>query len=219
MSKVDEMQKLSGLEQVVLRNQFYQDRGFFMCILFFILIVMNMVLGVGLFYRLAHPAKPQYFAATADGRVFNAHPLSDPFFDSDHVVQWSANAISKVFALDFAHWRQQLTDASADFTTQGWHYFIDSVKKNNNLATLKQFKMVSSAKVTGAPQVIRKGVVNGRYTWMIQVPVSITYSSASKDINQTAMVVMKVQRMNVVKYPQRIAIDMLVVNQQAKSSI
>lgn len=215
----DNKVKRGGLEQVVVRNQFYYDRGFFMRILFFVLIAINIVLGLGVFYRISHPAKPQYFAATADGRVFNAHPLSDPFFDSDHVVQWSANAISQVFALDFAHWRQQLTNASANFTTQGWHYFIDSVKKNNNLATLKEFKMVSSAKVTGAPQVIRKGVVGGRYTWMIQVPVIITYSGSAKDITQTAMVVMKVQRMNVVKYPQRIAIDMLVVNQQAKSPV
>lgn len=206
-----------GVEQVVLRQQFYKDRSKVVRFLLMALFAVNVILGLGVFYYITHPVHPQYFPATEDGRVFNMHPLSDPVQNDDFVVQWASTALSHVFALDFLHWRQQLTDVSNDFSPRGWKYFLTAVKKDNNLSTLTNYKMVSSATITGAPQVVQKGVVHGRYMWTVQVPIIIKYSNINKEISQTALVTMKIQRMSVVKYPSRIAIDMLVVNQQAES--
>lgn len=211
--------KHGGVERVVMRNLFYKDQLIFSQLLFILLLILNLTLAGALYFNVSHPKKPVYFPATADWQIIQRSALTDPIYDTDHVIQWSSKAVSQIFALDFLHWREQLSVSSSLFTKRGWTYFIDSFKKNNNLSTLQQFKMVSSAAITGAPTIVRKGVVDNRYGWTVQVPVMISYSGSGKEINQPAMVVIKVDRANVVQYPERLAIDMLVVNQEAVTNV
>lgn len=208
-----------GVERVVMRNLFYKDQLSLAQLLFILLLILNVALIGALYFNISHPRKPVYFPATSDWQIIERSALTDPIFDNDHVIQWSSRAVSQIFALDFLHWRDQLSTSSSLFTKRGWTYFIDSFKKNNNLSTLQQYKMVSSASITGAPTIVRKGVVNDHYGWTVQVPVMISYSGSGKDINQPAMVIIKIDRANVVQYPERLAIDMLVVNQQAVTNV
>ena len=116
-------QKMGGVETVVLRNAFYRDsnrRGIFGLIL---MVLVNLVLAGSIVYKVFNPAPAQYFAATAEGRIINVHPLSDPTVTDSYVLQWTADQVRAAFSQDFMHWRKQLTDASSSFTPDGWKYF------------------------------------------------------------------------------------------------
>ena len=206
----------SGLAAVLLRNDFYKDQlriaRFAMYLLFFV----NICLGYGVYYKITHPAEPQFFPATENGQLFKAHPLYDPVLDDAYVEQWASQSLRESFSLDYLHWKTQLTTASYNFTTSGWHYFLDAFKQNNNLSSIEANKMVCDINLTGSPNIIAKGVLNGKYSWKIQVPVELVFSGKIM-ITQTAMVTMLVQRANVVKYPQRLAVNYIIVNQEASS--
>jgi intracellular multiplication protein IcmL len=105
------------------------------------------------------------------------------------------------------HWREQLQDASANFTPDGWKYFQAALTDSNDLKTLVDLKMVSDAQITGAPSITRKAIISGHYAWVVQLPVLIAFTSAGKNINQPINLTVVVVREPVDSYPQKIAIN------------
>ena len=196
-----------GLKLIILRNAFYRD-GYRRALLALLLVLLINVGLVGtIFYKWTHPPEPQYFATTADGHIIQLHALTDPSVPDDFVLQWASDAVRKAFSLDYVHWREQLTDASDNFTPDGWRWFFKTLKSSNNLKTLIDLKMVSNASVTGAPQIVQKEVVDGHYAWNVKLPLLVTYTSAGRTINMPLDVTLIVIRMPVQDYPQRIAIN------------
>lgn len=207
-NKQKQSNKTGALEMVLMRNVFYRDNYHTAVVALLLLLVINIALMGTVIYRVVHPPKPQYFATTADGRMINWHPLSDPVVTDDFVTQWATNAVRKAFSLDYLHWRQQLQNASGNFTPAGWKYFLTSLKQSNNLKTLTNLDMVSNVEITGAPQILRKELLSsGVYAWEIQMPILVTYSNLERSIPQPMEVTLIVVRVSVKQNPDRIAIN------------
>ena len=199
---------MKPLELIVLRNEFYNDNYYKGCFIVVALVLFNLFLGALLFYMLAYPPTPRYFAATPDGRMISAHPLSDPIFSDSVITQFSANAVRNAFSLDYVHWKDQLQAASVDFTPYGWRWFVKSFKDSNNLKSLEQLKMVASVKVTGAPEVLEKQIISGQYVWKVSMPILVRYQPAKGASIQTPMkVTVIVIRVPVTSNAKRIAIN------------
>lgn len=205
--KKNNQEQEGGLVTVLSRNDFYHDAYrrvvFALVLLFFI----NCGLAIAIVFKYFNPPEPQYFATTPEGVVIQIHPLSDPTVTDSYVTQWTADAVRQAFSADYVHWRKQLQDASSNFTPSGWRYFLNALQASNNLDTLTNLKMVSSAELTAAPQITARTVINGRYAWKIQMPILITYTDGKQNINMTWNVTLIVVRMPVSDYPQRIAIN------------
>ncbi len=197
----------SGLVLVVERNEYYRDgyQKVFIAVLF--LLVINAILVGGIVYKMLTPPQPQYFAATADGKIINFHPLSDPVVSDDFVAQWSANAVRRAFSLDFMHYREQLQQSSGDFTPSGWQYFVTALKQSNNLKTLTDLKMVSDAEITGAPQILEKDLVDGVFAWKVEMSILVTFTNDKQNIPMPMKVTLIVLREPVNNYPSQIAIN------------
>lgn len=207
MTKQNTTQQNGALELVVMRNAFYRDnyrRALFVLLLLFI---TNVVLTGAVMYKWLYPARPQYFATTSDGRLINRHAMSDPVVSDDYVLQWSANAVRRAFSLDYQHWQSQLQSSSIYFTDWGWKYFLQSIKKSNNLETLKKLKMVSSAEITNTPRIERKEVLDGVYAWKVQMSILVTYENINRSIPMPMDVTLIVMRSPVTQSPDRIAIN------------
>lgn len=199
--------KIDGLQLVILRNAFYRDNYRRALVALLFMIIINCVLGFMTFYKWMHPTQPIYFATTPDGRIIILHPLSDPVLPDDFVLQWATDAVRGAFSLDYVHWREQLQNASTNFTPDGWKWFLGSLKSTNNLKTLVDLKMVSNAELTGSPTVVRKEVVDGHFAWNIKMPLLLSYLSEGHTITMPMEVTLIVVRMPAQNYPQRIAIN------------
>jgi intracellular multiplication protein IcmL len=210
--------KYKGLQLVLERHAFYYDKYRLAIVAFLCLLILNAVLLGGIVYRVTHPTPPEFFATTSDGRIINIHPLSDPVVTDDFVLQWSADVARASFRLDFVNWREGLQQLASNFTPPGWAWFLQQLKSSNNLETIKQLKMVVDAKITGAPQLLRKAVIGGRYAWEVQIPLLVTYQNQRRRITQTVMLTMVVLRMPVQDYPQRIAVNNFIADTGARVS-
>ena len=210
--------KEEGLKLVLLRNEFYRDNYRKAAMAFLLLIILNAILAAAVFYKMTHPAKPQYFAITDDGKIISLYALSDPMLSNDKVLQWSTVAARKAFALDFLHWREQLQDASNYFTPDGWKYFLTALQQTNNLKTLADLKMVSDATITGAPELLENSVLDGHYAWKIQLPLMVTYQNAERTIPQPTLVTMIVIRMPVEENPDGVAINNFIMDTRGPAS-
>lgn len=214
----------SGLETVILRNAFYKDHYYRAHFALIVMIVLNVLLAGGLYYKVKHPRTPEYFAATDEGRIVMMYPLSDPGVSNDFLLQWAASTARRAFSLDFLHWRQQLQDLSANFSTTGWTSFNSQLKASNNLRTLEDLQMVSDAQITGAPQIVRQAVINDRYVWKVTMPLLVSYKNINKSIPQTVQLTMVIIRVPITEAPYGLAINMFVADtgsdgQQANSLV
>ena len=167
-------------QTVELRNNFYKDS--FTRVLFVLLlsVALNFGLVSTLLYHVTNPPKPKYFATSVNGRLTPLTALDMPNQSDSAVLQWANEAAIAAYTYNFVNYNNELRGAARYFTRTGWGQFLAALKSSGSLETVKQKKLIVSAVATQAPIILKKGPLNGRYSWRIQMPINVTYQSASE---------------------------------------
>ncbi|MBL7479610.1 type IVB secretion system apparatus protein IcmL/DotI [Legionella bononiensis] len=200
-----------ALTVVALRNQFYKDSQRKVILALLIAIVVNFVLGSLLVYIITHPPAPRYFATTINGRITPLFPLNEPNQSDSAVLQWANQAAIAAFTYNFVNYRDELQASSGFFTADGWDQFLNALQSSNNLDAVKAKKLIVSAVATRAPIILQKGVLNGSFSWRVQMPILVTYQSASEFTQQNNVVTMLITRVSTLNSPRGIGISQFVV--------
>ncbi|HAU0259184.1 TPA: type IV secretion protein DotI [Legionella pneumophila] len=200
-----------ALTVVALRNKFYKDSQRKVILALLIAIVVNVVLASLVVYMITHPPAPKYFATSINGRITPLFPLDEPNQSDSAVLQWANQAAIAAFTYNFVNYRDELQASSGFFTAEGWDQFLGALEQSNNLDAVKAKKLVVSAVAIRAPIILQKGVLNGRYSWRVQMPILVTYQSASEFTQQNNVVTMLITRVSTLNSPRGIGISQFVV--------
>jgi intracellular multiplication protein IcmL len=195
--------QLAGLK----RNEFYRDsyRRILSVLLFFSLISVLLV-GALAFLELTEPL-PKYYATLSNGRIVPMQALSEPTVTSDYIMQWSSMTMRAAYNLDFVNYQTQLNQAQPYFTADGWNAFMGALNGTGVIDSLQTNKLILAAVVSDTPIVLNRAIINGHYTWSVQVPLLITYSSASENKKQKIIITMTIVRVSGLDTPQGIQIN------------
>lgn len=199
-----------ALTVVALRNKFYKDSQRRVILALLLSVIMNAILTMVAVYLYLHVPPPQYFATSINGRITPLVALSEPNQSDSSVLQWANQAAIAAFTYNFVNYRDELRAASGFFTGEGWQQFINSLEQSNNLDAVKAKKLIVSAVATGAPIILQKGLLNGVYAWRIQLPILVTYQSASEFSQQNLVVTLLVTRISTLNSPKGIGISQFV---------
>ena len=202
---------LDALTAVALRNKFYKDGQRKLVIALIISLLVNSMLAIMLIYLMSHPPAPKYFATSINGRITPLFPLTEPNQSDSAILQWANQAAIAAFTYNFVNYRDELQASSGFFTADGWNQFLTALQQSNNLEAVKAKKLIVSAVATRAPIILQKGLLNGRYSWRIQMPLLVTYQSASEFSQQNNVVTMLVTRVSTPNSPRGIGITQFVV--------
>ncbi len=200
-----------ALTVVTLRNKFYKDSQRKVMLALLVALVVNLVLASMLVYILTHPPAPKYFATSINGRITPLFPLNEPNQSDSAVLQWANQAAIAAFTYNFVNYRDELQASSGFFTAEGWDQFLNALQQSNNLDAVKAKKLIVSAVATRAPIILQKGVLNGSYSWRVQMPILVTYQSASEFTQQNNVVTMLIARVSTLNSPRGIGISQFVV--------
>ncbi|GGI89918.1 type IVB secretion system apparatus protein IcmL/DotI [Legionella impletisoli] len=200
-----------ALTAVSIRNAFYRDGQRKIILILLISMIANVVFGSILFYIITHPPLPKYFATSINGRITPLFPLNEPNQSDSAVLQWANQAAIAAFSYNFVNYRSELQAASGFFTANGWTQFLNALQDSNNLEAVKAKKLIVSAVATRAPIILQKGVLNDRYSWRVQMPILVTYQSASEFTQQNNVVTMLITRVSTLNSPRGIGISQFVV--------
>lgn len=200
-----------ALSVVTLRNKFYKDSQRKVMLALLIALLVNVVLAAMLVYLLTHPPEPKYFATSINGRITPLFPLNEPNQSDSAVLQWANQAAIAAFTYNFVNYRDELQASSGFFTAEGWDQFLNALQQSNNLDAVKAKKLIVSAVATRAPIILQKGVLNGSYSWRVQMPILVTYQSASEFTQQNNVVTMLITRVSTLNSPRGIGISQFVV--------
>ncbi|PIQ44128.1 MAG: type IV secretion protein DotI [Gammaproteobacteria bacterium CG11_big_fil_rev_8_21_14_0_20_46_22] len=203
-----------ALETVKLRHNFYRDSYRLVAIILFLSVVVNVLLVGAVFYLETHKPTPKYFATTQDGRLFKMVPLDQPYMESNQLVNWVANAATSLYTYDFLNYRQNFQNNQIYFTPDGWKAYLDQVEKSRNLKTVEDKKLVVSATPAGAPVITNQGVLDGKYSWRVQIPVVVTYQSLSQQFSENLLLTLTIQRRSTLDSKYGVGIAQFVAQQQ-----
>lgn len=200
-----------ALAVVAMRNKFYRDGQRKIVLILLVSMITNLVLIAMLGYILTHPPAPRYFATSINGRITPLFPLNEPNQSDSAVLQWANQAAIAAFTYNFVNYRTELQASSGFFTAEGWTQFLNALEESNNLEAVKAKKLVVSAVATRAPIILQKGLLNNRYSWRVQMPILVTYQSASEFSQQNNVVTMLITRVSTLNSPRGIGIAQFVV--------
>lgn len=200
------MSEQDALQLVTLRNNFYRDNYRRALSVLLLMVVANLCLLGVVFYQASITPKPTYFATGPDGRITPLRPLSQPVVSTAALLQWANQAAVTAYSYDFVRYRKQLQTASQYFTPEGWQNFEAALKRSRNLETVITRKLVVTAVATGAPVMLDQGRIGRRYAWKVQMPMLVTYQSASTVFQQPLTVTMIISRVSMLNVPKGIAI-------------
>lgn len=200
-----------ALTAVVTRNRFYHDGQQKLVVILLVSMAANFLLGSAIGYIFLHPPAPVYFATSINGRITPLYPLDEPNQSDSAVLQWANQAAAAAFTYNFVNYRTELQASSGFFTADGWTQFLTALQDSNNLDAVKAKKLIVSAVATRAPVILQKGVLNGRYSWRVQLPLLVTYQSASEFSQQNNVVTMLVTRVSTLNSPRGVGIAQFVV--------
>ncbi|KTD66073.1 type IVB secretion system apparatus protein IcmL/DotI [Legionella spiritensis] len=201
-----------ALTAVNIRNQFYKSGQRKVTLVLLASIACNIMFFYLLLYIVYNPPGPRYFPTGINGRITRLYPLTEPNQSNSSVLQWAGEAAVAAFTYNYVNYRQELQASSGFFTAKGWELFLNALDESNNLEAVKQKKLIVSAVATSAPAIKNAGFYQGRYSWRIEVPVLVTYQSATEYTQQNNMVTMVVTRVSTLNSPSGIGIAQFVVS-------
>lgn len=172
---------------------------------------MNVCFLVILIYKIVYPIEARYYGTITNGRTFPMAVLTEPNQSDTAVAEWANMAAISAFNLDFVNYPEQLQNASQYFTKAGWEQFLLALQQTNNIEQIRQKRLTVTAVAQNTPVILQKGVLNRRYSWRIQLPILITYVSASSIEQQTSVVTMLVNRISTLESYRGIGISQFYV--------
>ncbi len=193
-NKLDK-EAISGLGTVVIRNEFYRDG--YRSLLKMALIQTIVILAlVGAMYYVIKVNQPQnfYFATTEDGRLVPMVPLGEPNLSAPALMSWVAQATTEVMTFGFNDYRRRLQESSRNFTKRGWESFTQALQRSRIIEMVEVNQQLITAAPKGAPVLQSEGLVAGRYQWVVEIPLILTYRSGAKTSNTGLLVTVIVVR-------------------------
>ena len=201
-----------SLELVRLRNNFYRDNYRRVMKLLLIMSLVMVILVLTMAYLFTHRPESKYFATTQSGRVLQLVPLSSPMLSTEALLSWASQVAMGSYTYNFANYRQRIQTQEINFTSDAWQQFLLQLKDSGNIQAVDQRKINVSAVVSGAPVVVYQGMLDGRYAWKVQVPLLVTFVSASDRFQKNYMVTMVIVRVSTVQNQNGVAVAQFIVS-------
>lgn len=201
-------EETTGLGTVVVRNEFYRD-GYRNLLRLCLIEGAAILILLGAMYFVIHVHQPQdrYFATTEDGRLIPMVALNEPNLSPPALMSWVAQAATEVMTFGFNDYRRRLQESSRNFTRRGWESFTQALQKSRIIEMVEANQQVVTAAPAGAPILESEGLVAGRYQWIIQLPLVLTYQSGARTKTDNLLVTVVVVRVPRLESPNGVGIE------------
>lgn len=163
------------LNRQKLQTEFYRDRfhRLVQMALFNAVIIAALIITI-IFYMFQTRPDDRFFATTIDGRILQLTALDHQNLSDSALFAWLVEASMDTMSFGFHDFQRRLQSSTQYFTRDGWESFASMLQEMRLIETLEQGQMVVSMVPRSAPVVVQRGVVEGRYRWVIDMDFNVT---------------------------------------------
>ena len=204
------------LNVVVIEDNFYRDSfGRVIFIISCICLSIVFLVGISVYIFINRPP-PITFRVADEWRVLAPVPVQQPYLSEADMLQWVSDVIPNVFDMDFLHIDEQLANAKQYFTENGYEVFLNQLNNYAPKDLMLSGKLFSHGEPTRAPVILNQGILTGRYAWMVQIPINISYAGLRNVPVASLMLQVLVVRTDTTNNLNGVLIDNIIVDQGNK---
>ena len=192
------------------RSAYSRERFIFLLRTLYCALGLIALLTVANVYLAVRPVETKVIAKDPMGGIKELVTLEKPLNSQNEMLAWATNAVTGAFTLSFSNYQQQLQDVRFNFTEPGWRGFQEALRGRGVLDAIINSKYVSTAVPTAAPVVVQQGLIEGKYAWRIEIPLIVTYESASGRASQSFLVEATIIRRPETENPRGLGIQSIV---------
>ncbi len=156
---------------------------------------------------------PRYFAVTPALKLIRMTPLDVPQVPPQAVANWAVSTTVDTLSFGFTDWRQTLTRVRDRYSSRAYSQMVSSLSRT--LRVIRQHKLEMLVTPTAAAEVVKTGVVNGRYAWLIQFPVLLSFEPHGVVATQHEVANVVVMQVPPTRNPRQIVVAQMVLSQQS----
>lgn len=188
-------QRYGHVETVLSRHETWKKGFHRLLAILGVAIIAVLISVVMSFWALSKKPEPVYFAAREDGGILPIVAVREPFLTDNQVINFTTEAITRAMTLNFANWRQDLADATSYFTRpEGWDAYVRSINESGMMDYIVTRRLIASTVANGAVITQRGANERGVYSWILQVPLTVTYQSSSDTQTENLLAEIEVVR-------------------------
>ena len=203
------------MQVIGLRDYFYRDSfKKVLAILFGALLIALFLAGLVTYYFTSKPW-PVFFAVEAQWQVQPPVTITKPFVSKADLLQWTSEIVPSLFNIDFLNYDADVAALANNFTANGWQVYQNQLKNFAAKDRMEQNHSFISARATDAPAIVNRGLLSGRYAWLINLPIKIDYYNLKTNDTRAVTFQVLVVRVPTDKNLIGIAIDDIVVAKSA----
>lgn len=209
------MQRLAYLLSFMKVERIKKNHQYILNIIYWALC-LNLVFLIFAAYLYWNAAKPSYRAVyhQANQKTYTRYmmPLGLPLINRQALLEWAGLATVAAYTYNAANYQQQFAKVGERyFTPNGRQAFQAALERSGVIQRLLSKKVIVTAVVNGAPLILRQAFIFGRETWRVQVPILVTYQSASAVVSNSYVVSLLIVRTDTAKQPAGIAIEQFTI--------
>ena len=175
----------------------------FLAVALVVSVLGNVYLGI-------RPIEYRYFITDPSGRVTEIQAINRPIQSQEMVLNWATQAVTKSYSMNFANYAQQLKDIEPSFNDAGWRGYQEALKASGYLDKMLSNQYATTAVPKSAPVVVAQGDLGGVWAWRLQIPLIVSYKSASVSQTQDITVDVVVVRRPETENPSGLAIAQII---------
>ena len=170
-------------------------------------LVISMVFIALNYYQFSHRPQPRYAATTPNGQVIPIETVDSAIQTPEQLLDWAQRAIIASNTFGFSDYPQQLAKAARYYSPDGWDAFYQMLQQSGALQQVIANKINTRAVATGAPRMVDQSEINGRWLFLIQMPIMVQYEFQPKTEVYYYNVTIRIQRdPDTWKYPKGISV-------------
>lgn len=172
------------------RNTFYYRDAFYTLVRVVNLqavVILVLAVMVGWHIKTSHN-EDGYFAEMSDGRQMPLAGLERPYMTKEAKENWVAAAVSEVMTFGFNDVNEKMGMARRHFTPEGWGKFYKALVAGKLVNIITEQQQIVTAVPATPPNLIYEGLSNGKYIWMYDMQLMVTFRAGSAKQNSTKSV-------------------------------
>lgn len=161
-----------------------------------VVVVFLLIVNLSLIYALVWRFPVKQFLWTSNAAtVCAATTLDEPNVTAARVKDFAQQAAVSINSYDYANWRRLLDSAlDAYFTQAGRVNYRAALDTTKVLDEVRSKYYTVNATTPDSPHILREGIINGRYTWTVEVPLTIYYRLGATVLPEGRLLTMTIIR-------------------------
>lgn len=169
----------TAVAAILLGQRFANDRLHFTSRIVLLLTISLLLSLAGNVAMFPNPPLYRYVPISQSGVILPQVPLDRPNHDDQFVVDWTIDAMTRLYSFDFLNYRTQFQDSKKNLTAQGWVNFEEAITASNNFDAILANSFVLTAVPVGKGSVVKTGLIGDTYAWKVRFPMLVSYRSSA----------------------------------------